>query len=173
MCVCLYVPCGHLLGKGWPPGSHLWYLIVSLSLSHWYPGCGIWLDRFLIFAPLLSFTIAYFTVRKLHMCWYFTDLNNRCADQPAWKCRLIANFYCSDIKLFFCGLAHSTHFSQMNFPSLSVGLFNFQFLWCWVVFFALLFLDSDYNIYGFRWIYHIDRGKSILRSTLLVSGHLY
>ena len=35
------VPCGHLLGKGWPLGSRLWYLIVILSLSHWYPGSGV------------------------------------------------------------------------------------------------------------------------------------
>ena len=38
--VCLFVPCGHLLGKG----SSLWCLIVSLSLSHWYPGSGVVLD---------------------------------------------------------------------------------------------------------------------------------
>ena len=31
--VCLYVPCGRLLGKGRPLGSRLWYLTVSLSLS--------------------------------------------------------------------------------------------------------------------------------------------
>ena len=36
--VCLYVPCGHLLGKGCPLGSRSWSLTVSLSLSHWYPG---------------------------------------------------------------------------------------------------------------------------------------
>ena len=42
--VCLYVLCGHLLGKGWPLGSCLWCLIVSLSLSHWYPGSGVVLD---------------------------------------------------------------------------------------------------------------------------------
>ena len=35
--VCLFVPCCHLLGKGWPLGSRLWCLTVSLSLSHWYP----------------------------------------------------------------------------------------------------------------------------------------
>ena len=38
MHVCLYVLCSHLLGKGWPLGSRLWCLTVSLSLSHWYPG---------------------------------------------------------------------------------------------------------------------------------------
>ena len=43
--VCLYVPCGHLLGKGWPLGSRLWCLFfVTLSLSHWYPGSGVVLD---------------------------------------------------------------------------------------------------------------------------------
>ena len=42
--VCLYVFCGHLLGKGWPLGSRLWCLTVSLSLSHWYPGSGVVLD---------------------------------------------------------------------------------------------------------------------------------
>ena len=44
VCVCLYVLCGHLLGKGWPLGSRLWCLIVSLSLSHWYPGPAVVLD---------------------------------------------------------------------------------------------------------------------------------
>ena len=24
--VCLFVPCGHLVGKGWPLGSSLWWL---------------------------------------------------------------------------------------------------------------------------------------------------
>ena len=42
--VCLYVLCGHLLGKGWTLGSRLWCLIVSLSLSHWYSGSGVELD---------------------------------------------------------------------------------------------------------------------------------
>ena len=41
LCVCLYVPCGHLLGRGWPLGSRVWCLTVSLSLSHWYPGPGV------------------------------------------------------------------------------------------------------------------------------------
>ena len=42
--VCLYVPCGHLLGKGWHLGSCLWGLNVSLSLSHSYPWSGVVLD---------------------------------------------------------------------------------------------------------------------------------
>ena len=42
--ICLLMPCGHLLGKGWPLGSRLWCLIVKVSLSHWYPGSGVVLD---------------------------------------------------------------------------------------------------------------------------------
>ena len=42
--VCLFVPCGHLLGKGWPLGSRLWRLTLRLSLSHLYPGSGVVLD---------------------------------------------------------------------------------------------------------------------------------
>ena len=42
--VCLYVICGHLLGKGWPLGSRLWCLLWVVSLSHWYPGSGVVLD---------------------------------------------------------------------------------------------------------------------------------
>ena len=38
--VSLYVPCGHLLGKGLPLGFRLWYIAVSLSLSLRYPGSG-------------------------------------------------------------------------------------------------------------------------------------
>ena len=44
MYVCLLMPCGHLLGKGWPLGSRLWCLIVMLSFSHWYPWSGVVLD---------------------------------------------------------------------------------------------------------------------------------
>ena len=42
--VCLFVPCCHLLGKGWPLGSRSWCITVSLLLSHWYPGPGVVLD---------------------------------------------------------------------------------------------------------------------------------
>ena len=41
VCVCLFVPCGHLLGNGCPLGSRLWCITVSLSLSDWYPGSGV------------------------------------------------------------------------------------------------------------------------------------
>ena len=39
--VCALLPCGHLLGKGWPLGSCLWCLIVFLSFPIWYPGSGV------------------------------------------------------------------------------------------------------------------------------------
>ena len=42
--VCLYVPCGHLLGKGWPLGTRFWCVSVSLLLSHCYPGSSVVLD---------------------------------------------------------------------------------------------------------------------------------
>ena len=41
LCICLYEPCGHLLGKGWHLGSRLCCPTVSLALSHWYPGSGV------------------------------------------------------------------------------------------------------------------------------------
>ena len=44
VCVCVYVPCGQLLGKDWPLGCRLWRLAVSLLLSHWYPGSDVILD---------------------------------------------------------------------------------------------------------------------------------
>ena len=42
--VCLYVLCGHLLGKGWPLGTRLGCQTVSLSPSHCYPGSGVVYD---------------------------------------------------------------------------------------------------------------------------------
>ena len=42
--VCLFVPCDHLKGRGWPLGSRLWCITVSLSLSHWHPEWGVVLD---------------------------------------------------------------------------------------------------------------------------------
>ena len=42
--VCLSMPCGHLLGKGWPLGSRLWCLIATLSLSDWYLKSAVVLD---------------------------------------------------------------------------------------------------------------------------------
>ena len=42
--VCLFVLCGHLLGKGLTSWLSFVVSSVSLSLSHWYPGSGVVLD---------------------------------------------------------------------------------------------------------------------------------
>ena len=50
--LCLLLLCARLFicalwspaGKGLPLVSRLWYLILSLSLSHWYPGSGVVFD---------------------------------------------------------------------------------------------------------------------------------
>ena len=44
VCLVFAMPCGHLLERGWPLGSRLWWLTVSLSLSYLYPGSGVVLD---------------------------------------------------------------------------------------------------------------------------------
>ena len=64
--VCLYVLCGHLLGKGWPLGSRLWCLTVSSSLSHWYPGPGVVLDCIDSWSlhPYLLYTLIKHSVTK-------------------------------------------------------------------------------------------------------------
>ena len=41
VCWCLVVTCHR---KGWPLGSRLWCLFVTLSFSHRYPGSGVVLD---------------------------------------------------------------------------------------------------------------------------------
>ena len=71
VCVCLYVPCGHLLGKGWPPGSRLWCLTVSLPLSHWYPGSGGVLDcinSWSLHPYLLSYLYIEQRNDQIHLC---------------------------------------------------------------------------------------------------------
>ena len=39
--ICILMPCGHLLGKGWPLGSRLWCLIAKLSFFYWYSGSSV------------------------------------------------------------------------------------------------------------------------------------
>ena len=76
MCICLYVPCGHLLGKSWPLGSCLWCLTVSLLLSNWYPGSGVVLDcidswSLHPYLLLLRYYVVGFKTEKIFMCNYF------------------------------------------------------------------------------------------------------
>ena len=52
------MPCGHLLGKGWPLGYRLWCLIVNGSISHWYPGSGVVFLIFALFLTLVKITWA-------------------------------------------------------------------------------------------------------------------
>ena len=66
VCICLYVPSGHLLGKGWPLGSRLWCLSVSLLLSHWYLG-QVWC--LIVSIPDLC-TLTYF---KYHVLCSYRD----------------------------------------------------------------------------------------------------
>ena len=66
--ICLYVPCGHLLGKDWPLGSRLWCITESLLLSHLIGILGqVWylILSILIFAPLLTLKIFTFTYYML------------------------------------------------------------------------------------------------------------
>ena len=42
--VCSLLPCGHLLGKGWPLGSCMWCLLCFCCFPMWYPGSGVVLD---------------------------------------------------------------------------------------------------------------------------------
>ena len=95
-CVCyafvsvwLYVPCGHLLGKGWPPGSRLWWPTVFLSLSHWYPGSGVVLH-------CIDF-------RSLHpyLLWYFTPQSKYvqlCQDGSSLVEPVLSNDQCVFLK---------------------------------------------------------------------------
>ena len=41
-CVCSLLPCGHLPGKDWPPGSCLWLWFCHFPM--WYPVSGVVLD---------------------------------------------------------------------------------------------------------------------------------
>ena len=71
------MPYCHLLGKGWPLGSRLWCLIVTLSLSHLYPGSGVVLDcidswslpSFLLCCQLQAKVCAWSTSLPLSQAW--------------------------------------------------------------------------------------------------------
>ena len=69
--VCLFVPCGHLLGKGWPLGSRLWCLTVSLSHSHWYLGSGVVLNCIDSWSlhPYLLWSNSVYAQADLRLCW--------------------------------------------------------------------------------------------------------
>ena len=68
----------YLLGKGWPLGSRLWCLIVTLSLSHWYPGSDVLLDC------IDSWYLPYFL-----LCLFFVALWSQ-----AWKRADLLALFC-------------------------------------------------------------------------------
>ena len=75
-CVCLLMPCGHLLGKGGPLGSRLWCLIVKLSLFHWYPGSGVVLDCFDSWS-FPSFLLSCCLLPWTNLAWSAADVKSR------------------------------------------------------------------------------------------------
>ena len=62
--VCLYVPCGHLLGKGRPLGSLVWYLTVSLFFPIGIQD-QVW---YLILSIPDLCTLAYFVLSSNFVC---------------------------------------------------------------------------------------------------------
>ena len=75
--VCLYVLCGHLLGKGWPLGSRLWCLTVSLSLSHGYPGSRVVLRYLIVSIPdHCTLTYLYIEIIFLTYQWWLKRSND-------------------------------------------------------------------------------------------------
>ena len=92
--VCLYVLCGHLLGKGWPLGSRLWWLLwvchfpIGILGQMWY---------LIVSIPDLC-TLTYFVGDPFNT-WASTRenlfgefANNNGADQRAHPRRLISAF---------------------------------------------------------------------------------
>ena len=94
--ICLLMPFGHLLGKGWPFGSRLLCLIVKLSLSHWYHGFGVMLGY------IDSWSLPYFILctRAVYMeIIWFTLRFNVFVLQQISKCRTrIASLYETYVK---------------------------------------------------------------------------
>ena len=70
----------HLLGKGWPLGSHLWILILK-SLSHWYPGSGVVLnciDSWSLPSFLLSLIKEYISSQFQYLTFQPNPRDQRC-----------------------------------------------------------------------------------------------
>ena len=112
--VCLLMPCGHLLGKGWHLGSRLWCLIMKLLLPHLYPWvrCGAWFYRFLIFALFLTSVILGLKAYKhwvscernasCSFIWIFLKLCRRFVKvwRCAWRLAVIFTLICVTFLLF-------------------------------------------------------------------------
>ena len=98
--VCLLLPCDHLLGKGWPLGSRLWCLTVSLLLSHWYPGSGVVLDcidsgslhSFLLSYALTHSNRCFIIFPTAFLCVHLVYFPNILTRIP-YMCSIILMFY--------------------------------------------------------------------------------
>ena len=139
--VCLFVPCGYLLGKGWPLGSCLWCLTVSLSLSHWYPGSGVVLDC------IDSWSVHHYLLylRRLHtiyVCHFlFYQFNLMSAD--ALMCGDGFPFYCK-VYIYFWFPNHNTWMKTVLTDALAVvrptGVYLSDFFWSSIQLYVLLSL---------------------------------
>ena len=125
MHVCLYVLCGHLLGKGWPLGSHLWCLTVSFSLSHWYPGSGVVLeciDSWSLHPYLLWFNALIFA-QLCDGCWCrlttaFAVSHKRYTNRHLNQHMIHVLRYCDEAQASLCKFANSPE------PSLHASIWN-------------------------------------------------
>ena len=77
--ICSLLPCGHLLGKGWPLGSCWWCLLYFCYFPMWYPVSGVVLDCIVSWS-LLSFLLYIFVYTCISMvCHTVTNsLSNGC-----------------------------------------------------------------------------------------------
>ena len=85
MRVCLYVPCGHLLGKGWPLGSRLW---CQLWVCHFPIGILGQVWYLIVSIPDLC-TLTYFDILIEFLREHYVNVNLETISQPttteAWK----------------------------------------------------------------------------------------
>ena len=86
--VCLYVLCGHLLGKGWPLGSRLW--------------CLLWVCHFPI-GILGQVWYLILSIPDLCTLTYFKYFSGRLKTYILWSCALMVNkceFSVNTVRLF-------------------------------------------------------------------------
>ena len=111
--VCLYVLCGHLLGKGWPLGSRLWCLLwvchfpIGILGQVWY---------LIVSNPDLCNLITFIILVKLTNS-YSTIVSVYLVSSDA-------------LYLFVRGVSHS---AQIMVCSLTCMLFIIQFIWIYAV----------------------------------------
>ena len=118
--VCLLIPCGHLLGMGWPLGSRLWCLIVTLSLSHWYPVSGVVLDCIDSWS-LPTFLLMIFIVLVKFQFWGPVTLHTVGPDRQFFQRRTVN--ICLSISQNICFGAQMNRFSRQLFWEATANVF--------------------------------------------------